>query len=140
MRATIVALALLPLACSHDLSALFGPETKDREARSHLEAANMGAARGAYELVLRDYPSDVEALFGAALTDLMMLPESTPVRELLAACHQPPPDLAAQIFGANGIISQSVASGEGSAGSPRPRSRRYSSKRITRSRLSRVMR
>lgn len=115
MRATIVALALLPLACSHDLSALFGPETKDREARSHLEAANMGAARGAYELVLRDYPSDVEALFGAALTDLMMLPESTPVRELLAACHQPPPDLAAQIFGANGIISQSVASGEGSA-------------------------
>ena len=115
MRAAAFALALLPLACSHDLSALFGPETKNREARSLLEVANMEAARQAYELVLRDYPADVEALFGAALTDLMLLPGSPPVAEILQACHQQPPDLAAQIFGANGIISQSVTSGEGSA-------------------------
>lgn len=115
MRAVAFVLALLPLACSHDLSALFGPEVKNREAHALLEAADMRGARAAYELVLRDYPSDGEALFGAALTDLMLLPESAPVSELLAICHQSPPDLAAQLFGANGIISQSVASGEGNA-------------------------
>ncbi|MFO0727267.1 MAG: hypothetical protein U1E65_26040 [Myxococcota bacterium] len=101
--------------CSHDLSAMFGPEAKDNEAHAFFAAADLTTARTAYGKVLIDYPEDPQALLGAVLTDLLLITESAPVNEMLAICHQGPLDVRAQLFGPSGLISQSVAAGEGTS-------------------------
>ena len=70
MRPALFGCALIASACTHDLSAMFGPEAKTREADTLLASGDIEAARAAYEAVLADHPQSPNALFGAAFTDL----------------------------------------------------------------------
>lgn len=101
--------------CSHDISVMFGAEAKTREANALLAAADFEGARAAYQKILVDFPNAPNALFGAALTDLMLIGSSPPMTELTALCGQAPVDIAGILFGPRGLIAQAVEAREGQA-------------------------
>jgi len=111
-------LLLFPLvlgSCSHDLSAAFSAEVQNQEAMELFATADMVAARQAWMRVVDAYPNDPNALFGVAITDLMLMTESAPVTKLLHDhCHQAAKlDVITQLFGDEGLIKQGVDAAEG---------------------------
>ncbi|MBT3218479.1 MAG: hypothetical protein HN348_05260, partial [Proteobacteria bacterium] len=56
---------------------------------------------------------DSDALFGHALTELLLMPNWTPLQESLTMCNQPT-DAVAQVYGPKGLLQEATAAQEGS--------------------------
>lgn len=99
-------------ACTHDLTP--SEELKDQNgndsARGHLSAVDFAAARAEYQDVLARSPSNVEANIGWVIADLLLLPDSAPVSELLRQCNESALTVADDIFGRDGILARAEAS------------------------------
>ncbi|MCC7386286.1 MAG: hypothetical protein IT384_30865 [Deltaproteobacteria bacterium] len=114
-RPLALASLLAPLACSHDLSRELEPGFRNAEARTFLGAADFTNARREYADALRLDPTDSEAAFGWALSDLLLLPDSAPVDDFFTHCSEGSLDVGRDVFGPNGILAQSEATIAGQA-------------------------
>jgi hypothetical protein len=109
-------IALLALtACTHDLTEEL-PDERNSEAKTLLAASDFAGARDEYQAVLDSNPSNMEAAFGWALADLLLLLDSQPVNAFLDTCNQPHFMIARDVFGPNGVLAQAEAA---NAGNPR---------------------
>ncbi len=106
----ITALALG--ACTHDLtpSEELKNDNGNNSARGHLSATDFASARSEYQGVLTRSPNNVEANIGWVIADLLLLPDSAPVTELLRQCNESGFDVAADIFGRDGVLARAEAS------------------------------
>lgn len=108
-------LALGCFACSRDTSHDLDPGSRNDTARERLAAADFAGARDEYRAVLDADPNNAEASFGWAFTDLMLLPDAAPVKQVLDRCGQPGFEVGTKIFGPNGVLAQEEAALAGSA-------------------------
>lgn len=111
----LLAALLTTVACSHKLE-----EPEDRadrhiaEGDAQLAASQLTAARDSYNAALKLDPGNLHANFGSAIIDLLLLPDSKPVTDLLATCDQPAFDVEHKIFGPDGLLAQDEAIRQGS--------------------------
>lgn len=66
-----------------------GSESVEEQASSSLADGNISDAMTQYDQILEKDPNNTEAAFGAALTRLMMLAESSPSNQILQSLGQP---------------------------------------------------
>jgi hypothetical protein len=108
LKALIASSLLLSLGCTHPLDRFSSLERdrRNQEARAALAAIDFAGAQAAYQAVLDSDPSDTEAAFGLVLCDLLRLAESPPVEAFLDRANQPRANLARDVFGPSGVLSQ----------------------------------
>lgn len=114
-----ITLCVIFTSCTHDLTREIDlendPVYRNDQARSLLAAADFEGARQEYRAVLDLDPANGEAAFGWALSDLLLLPDSAPIRRALDRCNQPRLDVARDVFGPSGVLARAEAANAGLA-------------------------